>query len=92
MAQRYTVKSVRGMFGRMIAAAELLGIDTSSWVLQEGSGNGYRLFRKRTGGGLFDIGGLSGGMLGDGAREATRSLELLAVAWEYAAYNRDTKR
>lgn len=86
MATRYTVKDVRMAFEGACKAAKTAGLDSSDWVLQEGSapnGVAYRIFRKRRGeSGLTDLGFTNGnGFLGMTARQAYDALHHYMGAW-----------
>jgi hypothetical protein len=82
------------MFARAQRAAENIGIESSGWVLQEGSstnGVAYRMFTRMSGtSGLRDIGGLSSGFLGMTAKDAFTALQFMAVAWEYVKQAQDS--
>jgi hypothetical protein len=83
---RVTDKDVQGMFGRVVRAANDLGIDSSRWVVRMGTksaGVAYDMFdRAPDSHGLRNIPALSNGYLGMTAKEAQASLSIMAQTME----------
>jgi len=86
--ERITVREVRAMFDRAVAAAGKVGWSGPSyrWILQEGSqtnGRAWRMYCVGPGGGLRDVLG-GDGYLGWTTREVYQALYALARGWELA--------
>jgi len=83
-----TRKDVEISFTRMARAAAECGLDVGSWSLDAGSPSNGVAWALRTGmGGASDVVGLPfGGQLGRSAKDAERTLDAMAAAFESVAY------
>ncbi len=88
-----SIAEVRHAFTRMTRGAERVGIDTSRWILEEGSttyGRAFRVFRvgdeHGVGTGHYNaLAGCSNGFVGMTRREALIGLDSMATAFHAAA-------
>lgn len=90
---RISTQQLELSFERMTAGARRVGIDTSKWILEQGSttyGRPYRMFRigdeSGNGSGHYNpLANMSNGYLGWTRREVLCALDAMATAFHAAA-------